>query len=36
MIQQIHRFLESYDLDETIRVIWLECLSKGTDFKCIC
>ncbi|CAD8205690.1 unnamed protein product [Paramecium octaurelia] len=33
MLNQIHRFLESYDLDEAINIIWLECQSKGTDLK---
>ncbi|CAK95014.1 unnamed protein product (macronuclear) [Paramecium tetraurelia] len=33
MLNQIHRFLESYDLDEAINIIWLDCQSKGTDLK---
>ncbi|CAD8090058.1 unnamed protein product [Paramecium sonneborni] len=33
MLDQIYRFLESYDLDETINIIWLDCQSKGTDLK---
>ncbi|CAK86855.1 unnamed protein product (macronuclear) [Paramecium tetraurelia] len=33
MLDQIHRFLESYDLDETVNIIWLDCQSKGTDLK---
>ncbi|CAD8070099.1 unnamed protein product [Paramecium primaurelia] len=33
MLNQIHRFLESYDLEETVSIIWLDCQSKGTDLK---
>ncbi|KAM3135680.1 hypothetical protein pb186bvf_012206 [Paramecium bursaria] len=39
MIQEIHRFLDSYDLDDGIQYIWWsshpEIFSKGTDLKYI-
>lgn len=39
MIQEIHRFLDSYDLDDAIQCIWWsshpEIFSKGTDLKYI-
>lgn len=38
MIDQIIRFLDSYDLDDSIRQVWLDShssiFSKGTDLKC--